>query len=353
MVQVNDQGSSPGDPTQDVWVRLAKGFTLTDSLGHNARVEQQRKWLVANPSFLNGASARAARYIHFVAQRLEERGLPAELALLPIVESGYNPMANSNRDAVGLWQFIPSTGLDFNLRQTRWYDGRRDILASSKAAMDYLTRLYELFDNDWLLALAAYNAGEGRVGRAVKWNRDRGLPTDFWHLRLPEETQDYVPRLLALSLLVRAPKIHGVKLQPVANEAYFKIVKLTRAVNLSTFAVDAGIDESELLRLNPAFLTKQMIDGPTHLLVPRTLTTPLPSVSTQELSPDLTSYAVLQKPRKRPPSQQLRPPIQAPVPQVPNQQVAVPPQRKPIVVYSDSHTPEMTRPRAFIPRRWL
>jgi membrane-bound lytic murein transglycosylase D len=334
-------------------VRLAKGFTLSDSLGHNARVEQQREWLVANPSFLNSASARAARYIHFVAQRLDERGLPAELALLPIVESGYNPMANSNRDAVGLWQFIPSTGLDFNLRQTRWYDGRRDILASSQAAMDYLTRLYKLFDNDWLLALAAYNAGQGRVGRAVKWNRDRGLPTDFWHLRLPKETQDYVPRLLALSLLVRAPKIHGVKLQPVANVAYFKIVKLSRAVNLSTFAVDAGIDESELLRLNPAFLTKQMIDGPSHLLVPRTLTTPLPALSTQELSPDLTNYAVLQKPKMRPSSQQLRPPIQVSVPQVPNQQAAVPPQRKPIIVYSDSHTPEMTRPRAFIPRRWL
>jgi len=256
-----------GDPTHDVWVRLGQGFTLLDSNGSNLRIEQQRDWFVSNPSFLRGASSRANRYIHFIAQRLDERKMPAELALLPIIESAYNPMANSNRDAVGLWQFIPSTGRDFNLRQTGWYDGRRDILASSNAAMDYLTRLHDRFNGDWLLA--AHNAGEGTVSRAIEWNQKRGLPTDYWHLTLPEETQGYVPRLLALSLLVREPHAYGIKLSPVANVPYFEVIELSHPVDLAKVAADAGIEEAELLGLNPAFLKKMTLDGPAHLLVPR------------------------------------------------------------------------------------
>jgi membrane-bound lytic murein transglycosylase D len=355
---------TPSVTGQDVWARLAQGFTLMDTLASNSKVEQQRAWLVKNPAFLSSASGRASRYIHFIAQRLEERKMPAELALLPIVESGYNPMANSNRQAVGLWQFIPSTGLDFNLRQTQWYDGRRDILASSNAAMDYLTRLYNLFDGDWLLALAAYNAGEGRVGRAVKWNKDRGLPTDFWSLRLPKETQDYVPRLLALSLLVKAPHAHGIKLKPVPNVPYFKVIQLNRPVNLTSFAADSGIDEAELVGLNPAFLKREMMDGPNHLLVPtaeaRTLTARLSQPHNNDLA--VTSVATAQIAEsfiavRHPaaPSQPL--PVVAPVPlralpvsSNPHQQPA---SGKRIVVYSDGKAPETTLPRAFVPRRWL
>jgi len=258
-----------GDPSQDLWARLGQGFTLLDINGSNLRIEQQRDWFISNPLFLGGASGRASRYIHFIAQRLDERKLPPELALLPIIESAYNPMANSNREAVGLWQFIPSTGRDFDLHQTGWYDGRRDILASSNAAMDYLTRLHDRFGGDWLLALAAYNAGEGTVGRAIASNQKRGLPIDFWHLTLPRETQAYVPRFLALSLLVREPQAYGIKLSPVANVPYFEVVELSHPVDLAKVAVDAGIDEAELLGLNPAFLKKVTRDGPAHLLVPR------------------------------------------------------------------------------------
>ncbi|TDV72776.1 membrane-bound lytic murein transglycosylase D [Pseudomonas sp. LP_7_YM] len=253
----------------DIWGRLGQGFSLVDDTGVNQRIVRQRDWLLGNPGFLRNASLRASPYLHFIAESLDQRGMPSELALLPIVESAYNPKANSIRDAAGLWQFMAATGRDFNLRQTAWYDGRRDVVASSKAAMDYLTRLHTQFNGDWLLAMAAYNAGEGTVSRAVEANRQRGMPTDYWHLNLPRETQDYVPRLLALSLLVREPETYGVQLNPVANAPYFTSIELTRAVDLSQLAASAGIDEAVLLGLNPAFLRKKTLDGPTHLLVPR------------------------------------------------------------------------------------
>lgn len=253
----------------DIWGRLGQGFSLVDDTGENPRIVRQRDWLLSNPGFLRNASLRASPYLHFIAESLDQRGMPAELALLPIVESAYNPKANSIKDAAGLWQFMAATGRDFNLRQTAWYDGRRDVVASSKAAMDYLTRLHAQFNGDWLLAMAAYNAGEGTVSRAVEANQLRGLPTDYWHLNLPKETQDYVPRLLALSMLVREPEVYGVQLSPVANAPYFTAIELTRPVDLSQLAASAGVDEAVLLGLNPAFLRKKTLDGPTHLLVPR------------------------------------------------------------------------------------
>lgn len=253
----------------DIWGRLGQGFNLVDDNGLNPRIVRQRDWLLANPGFLRNASLRAGPYLHFIAESLDERRMPSELALLPIVESAYNPKASSIRDAAGLWQFMAATGRDFNLRQTAWYDGRRDVVASSRAAMDYLTRLHDQFGGDWLLAMAAYNAGEGTVARAVEANQRRGLPTDYWHLDLPRETQDYVPRLLALSMLVREPQTYGVQLSPVANAPYFTAIELARPVDISQLAASAGVDEHVLLGLNPAFLRKKTIDGPRHLLVPR------------------------------------------------------------------------------------
>lgn len=258
----------PYDGT-DIWGRLGQGFTLVDDNGMNQRIVRQRDWLLENPGFLRNASLRAGPYLHFIAESLDTRGMPSELALLPIVESAYNPKANSVRDAAGLWQFMAATGRDFNLRQTAWYDGRRDVVASSKAAMDYLTRLHDQFNGDWLLAMAAYNAGEGTVARAVAANQQRGLPVDYWHLNLPRETQDYVPRLLALSMLVREPEVYGVQLNPVSNSPYFTAIELTRPVDLGQLAANAGVDEAVLLGLNPAFLRKKTLDGPAHLLVPR------------------------------------------------------------------------------------
>ncbi len=261
-------------PTQpydgsDIWQRMGQDFRLADDNGVNERIVRQRDWLLGNAGFIRNASQRASPYLHFIVETLDQRAMPAELALLPIIESAYNPKANSIRNAAGLWQFMAATGRDFDLRQTAWYDGRRDVVASSKAAMDYLTRLHTQFGGDWLLAMAAYNAGEGTVSRAIDANQRRGLPTDYWHLTLPRETQDYVPRLLALSLLVREPESYGVKLSPVANAPYFTVLELARPVDLERLAVSAGIDRSVLLNLNPAFLRKKTADGPSRVLVPR------------------------------------------------------------------------------------
>lgn len=264
VARVSDLPPYNGD---DVWQRLARRCALADGQG-NERIARQRDWLLSNRGFLRGASERASPYLHFIVERLDERKMPLELALLPMIESAYNPMANSPRAAAGLWQFIPSTGRDFNLPQNASYDARRDVVASSKAAMDYLTRLHGQFNNDWLLALAAYNAGEGTVGRAIEANLRRGLPADYWHLTLPRETQDYVPRLLALSLLVRDPYAYGVQLTPVANTPYFEVVELNQAVDLKRLAATAGIDERALLSLNAAFVRNKTLDGPGRLLVP-------------------------------------------------------------------------------------
>jgi Soluble lytic murein transglycosylase and related regulatory proteins (some contain LysM/invasin domains) len=149
----------------DIWERMRGGFQLQDQIDTNPRIERQRLWFMSNRSFLENASERGAPYMHYIVERLEERDMPLELALLPVIESSYNPMAVSRAQAVGLWQFIPSTGTHFNLRQTNFYDGRRDITASTNAALTYLTRLHDMFNGDWLLALAAYNAGEGTVSR--------------------------------------------------------------------------------------------------------------------------------------------------------------------------------------------
>ena len=272
---------------QDVWERMRQGFQLQDGLGVNPRIEQQRLWFASNPSFLENAGERGSLYIHYIIERLEERNMPLELALLPVIESAYNPMAYSRADAVGLWQFIPSTGRYYNLRQTRFYDGRRDITASTTAAMDYLTRLHDMFNGDWLLALAAYNAGEGTVSRAIERNEKLGLPTDYWNLPLPAETQAYVPKLLALSQVVLSPEAYGVNLNPIANEPYFQVVEINQRMDLSKVAAVANIDEDELFQLNPAFKQRTTIDGPQHLLVPTSkaqlLTASLSTMRPEEL----------------------------------------------------------------------
>lgn len=183
--------------------------------------------------------------MHYVVERLEERNMPLELALLPVIESAYNPFALSRSNAAGLWQFIPATGQHFNLRQTNFYDGRRDITASTNAALTYLERLHDMFNGDWMLALAAYNAGEGTVSRAIERNEKLGLPTDYWNLPLPQETQDYVPKLLALSQIVMAPDSYGISLNPINNEPYFQAVRVKRGIDLSSVAALANLDEDE------------------------------------------------------------------------------------------------------------
>ncbi|WNC11357.1 lytic transglycosylase domain-containing protein [Pseudomonas coleopterorum] len=271
----------------DVWERIRDGFQLQDSIAMNPRVEQQRLWFVSNPSFLESASGRGSLYMHYIVERLEERDMPLELALLPVIESAFNPMAYSRSDASGLWQFIPSTGRYFNLRQTNFYDGRRDVTASTGAALDYLSKLHEMFNGDWLLALAAYNAGEGTVSRAMERNEKLGLPTDYWNLPLPQETRDYVPKLLALAELVQSPQAYGVNLNPIANQPYFDVVEVNQRVDLSRVAALAGIDEDEMFQLNPAFKKRVTMEPTQHLLVPtakaQLLTASLSNMKPEEL----------------------------------------------------------------------
>ena len=278
---------APLAPATDIWERMRQGFQLQQGNDLNPRIDQQRLWFANNPSFLENAGERGSLYMHYIVERLEERNMPLELALLPVIESAYNPMAVSRSNAVGLWQFIPSTGRYFNLRQTSFYDGRRDIQASTGAAMDYLSRLHDMFNSDWLLALAAYNAGEGTVSRAIERNEKLGLPTDYWNLPLPQETKDYVPKLLALSQVVLAPEAYGVNLNPIANQPYFEVVELNQRMDLSKVAAMADIDEDELIQLNPAFKKRLTIDGPQHLLVPTSkkqlLTASLSNMKPQEL----------------------------------------------------------------------
>ncbi|WNW11020.1 LysM peptidoglycan-binding domain-containing protein [Pseudomonas sp. DTU_2021_1001937_2_SI_NGA_ILE_001] len=272
---------------QDVWERMRQGFQLQQGNDLNPRIDQQRLWFANNPTFLESAGERGSLYMHYIVERLEERNMPLELALLPVIESAYNPMAISRAQAVGLWQFIPSTGRYYNLRQTSFYDGRRDIQASTNAALDYLSRLHDMFNGDWLLALAAYNAGEGTVSRAIERNDKLNLPTDYWNLPLPQETRDYVPKLLALAQVVQTPAAYGVNLTPIANEPYFEVVELNKRVDLSKVASLADIDEDELIQLNPAFKKRLTVDGPQHLLVPTSkaqlLAANLPNLQPAEL----------------------------------------------------------------------
>ena len=253
---------------RDIWERVRDGFKLQDEAGSNPRIERQRLWFASNPRHVETVSARAAPYIHYIVERLAERDMPMELALLPVIESAYNPQAYSPAQAVGLWQFIPSTGRVYNLRQTNWYDGRRDVTASTRAALDYLSRLHEMFNGDWLLALAAYNAGEGRISRAIERNEKLGLPSDYWNLSLPKETEEYVPKLLALSQVIFTPEAYGVTLAPIANEPYFEQVTITQHMDLSRVAQLADLDEAVLLQLNPAYKRGITMDGPQHLLIP-------------------------------------------------------------------------------------
>jgi membrane-bound lytic murein transglycosylase D len=262
-----NETAKPQEPS-DAWQRIRSGYQLQDEIGINPRIERQRLWFASNPVSVERSSQRASPYIHYVIEQLDERNMPMELALLPIIESAYNPLAYSPANAAGIWQFMPATGRSFNLRQTNWYDGRRDITASTNAAMSYLTRLHDMFNGDWLLALAAYNAGEGTVSRAIQRNQKLGLPIDYWNLPLPKETQDYVPKLLALSQVISSPEAYGIDLNPIANQPYFEAVEFNQRLQLSSVAEMANVEEAEIIQLNPAFKKGVTIDGPQHVLVP-------------------------------------------------------------------------------------
>jgi soluble lytic murein transglycosylase-like protein len=263
--------SKSAKPTAEKEQRDARLITV------NERIGKQITWYSQRPSYLQQVAERARPYLYHIVSELNTNHLPTELALLPIVESAYQPTAQSPKSAAGLWQFIPSTGLDFDLAQSDHYDDRLDITASTQAAVRYLSLLKRHFNGDWLLALAAYNCGQGRVDDAISSNRANGLPTDYWSLHLPEETQDYVPRFLALSSIFANPKAYGLKLPAVKNEPYFVKVKVDRKFDidylskkqLATIAELANLSYEQFVQLNPGYLKSTLaVDRPFTLLLP-------------------------------------------------------------------------------------
>lgn len=246
-----------------VWPRLRNGLQLTQY--RHPWIDQELTWYRQHPAYLYRTTTRAQRYLHHVLSEVEQRGMPSELALLPLVESGYNPFAYSRSGAAGAWQFMPPTADRFNLRRNWWYDGRKDVVASTAAALDYLQYLHNKFD-DWLLAVAAYNFGEGSIQRAINANRERGKPTDFWHLTLRAETRAYVPKLLALGRLVQEPQRYGVSFYPIPDRPYFTIVTAEGQIDLSRASALAGLSADEIFRLNAGYTHGVTDPGASHQL---------------------------------------------------------------------------------------
>lgn len=253
----------------DVWARVRGGFAIPDL--ENPLVTTQTEWYAARPDYFQRTTTRASRYLFHVVQELEKRGMPTELALLPFIESAFNPHAYSSAKAAGMWQFIPSTGLDFNLKQNFFKDERRDVLASTDAALTYLQKLHGMF-GDWHLALAAYNWGEGSVQRAIKKNRAAGLPTDFNGLSrlMPAETRNYVPKLQAVKNIIAMPEQYNIALPEVDNQPYFVTINKMQDIDVKVAAKLAELSEEDFKALNPQF-NRPVIPGgtETQILLPQ------------------------------------------------------------------------------------
>ncbi len=235
----------------DLWDRIRKGFALKHAI--NNRVMAELRYYKNHKGYIDRIAERSDMYLYHIVEEAEKRNMPLEIALLPVVESAFQPFAYSHGRASGIWQFIPSTGKLFGLKQDWWYDGRRDIIASTDAALTYLERLSNRFHGDWLLALASYNSGAGTVNKAIRRNKKRGKPTDYWSLSLPKETEMYVPRLIALCMLIDKPEKYDIDLKTVSNEPYFSPIELKGQIDLSLAADLAGISTEELYKLNPGY----------------------------------------------------------------------------------------------------
>jgi len=257
----------PPEQHADLFDRIRAGYALPDTQHYavNREVEGYR----SRPDFLDRTFRRGARYLHHIVTEIERRDMPLELALLPVVESAFNPVAYSRSHAAGLWQFIPSTGKHYGLTQNWWIDERRDVLRATDAALNYLQYLHRYFNGDWYLAIAAYNGGEGTVSRAVKRNAEAGRATDFFSLDLKAETRDYVPKLLAISRIVADPTAYGLSFAAIPNQPYFDVVDPGKQIHLGEASELAGISRDDMFALNPAFnrMTTPP-SGPHRLLLP-------------------------------------------------------------------------------------
>jgi len=251
----------------DLWGRIRAGYAMP--MLDNPLVARHEKWFINNPEYLDSMVGRARLYLYYIVEEVEKRGMPMEIALLPAIESAYKPQAYSRARAAGLWQFIPSTGRIYGLEMNWWYDGRNDVMASTGAALDYLEKLHGQF-NDWQLALAAYNCGEGKVERLVAENRRKGLPTDFSSLKkLPKETKNYVPKLMAMANIIADPAKYGLQIAAIPNTEYFARIVTDGQIDLGVVARLTDMPVDELFMINPGY-QRWVTDpnGPHALLVP-------------------------------------------------------------------------------------
>ena len=253
--QLNAASQAQGDDDEvivsnDLWDRIRAGFAMPEL--DSPLVARHEQYYLSRPDYLQRMFGRGSFYLHHIVEEVERRGMPTELALLPFVESAMNPSALSSAKAAGLWQFIPATGKRYDLNQNWWVDNRRDVVQSTRAALDYLQTIYQMNGDDWFLALASYNWGEGAVRKAVRANQAAGKPADYAHLRMPNETRNYVPKLLALKHIVLNARQLGLQLPNLPDQPYFVTVEKTRPIDLKLAARFAGMTEAEFLALNPA-----------------------------------------------------------------------------------------------------
>lgn len=250
----------------DLWDRIRAGYGLPEI--QSKYIAEYERWYSSRPEYIERLVQRSSPYLYYITAQVEQRNMPMEIALLPAIESAYKPHALSSSKAVGLWQFIPATGRHYGLKQNWWYDGRKDIYASTNAALDYLEKLNNDFNGDWALALASYNAGEGTVSRAIKANKRAGKPTNYTALKLRDETIRYVPKLIAISNIIKNPEKYGLKIASIPNKPYFDVIQLNSQIELGIVSDAANIPIDELEMLNPGF-KRWATDpaGPHRLLV--------------------------------------------------------------------------------------
>jgi membrane-bound lytic murein transglycosylase D len=251
----------------NIWPRIQR--QLSFEIPEQKRLIAERNWYTKHPRYLKRVAKRAEPFLYYIVEELEKNNMPIEMALLPVVESAFDPFAYSHGRASGMWQFVPATGERFGMKQNWWYDGRRDVISSTQGAIKYLKYLNKFFNGDWMLALAAYNSGEGRVRNAVRKNKRLGKPTDFWSLDLPKETRAYVPKLLALADIIKRPEDFNLSLYTIENKSVLSQVDIKSQLDLAKAATLAGLSLAELQRLNPGF-NRWATDpnGPHRLLLP-------------------------------------------------------------------------------------
>ncbi len=271
----------------NLWTLLGKDLKM-EHHPDNPDVKSRIVFYLQKREFLEKMSRRATPYVYYVLQQIKQRKMPTEIALLPMVESSYDPFAYSGSGAAGLWQMMPGTASGFSIRQNWWYDGRRDIYASTQAALDYLQYLYVYFHNDWLLALAAYNSGEGTVGNAVKLNETLGQPTDFWHLHLPEQTRQYVPKLMALAIIIADPQHYRIDWPTSDLAPNFTQVAVDGQIDLELAAKLANISDEQLRMLNPGFNQWATDPNGSHVLI-------LPVTKVNEFEANLTKLPMSER----------------------------------------------------------